>query len=344
MKILHVILDDLVKKDLVNVMRLTDATSPYVENHLVTNKHVNIPNAEVIQIYKSKWNPLSIRNTFLGQLYALMPDVVHLHGSWNYATYQCLNMSRTRGFLTFFTPYGELSMKNIKERLWQEKIWKLLFYQRPMLKRASYVIVQSQKEGDTLYTLGRSANMEIVPNDSATVLGNRMVELYRNATNEQRTKEVSMQTLSVIHDQLHELLHSRPLPKVALTTREIKQYNLFCMQQKFIDTITDNYQVPRYNDGDAGEVVYKMTKKLKSDISKKVATFNDVFQLAATIQNNDYDEDRLVQALQKDGTLNFLRRVIQIADELCGIEPGFMPCLPLNDAKTLDMKLRLFNQ
>ncbi|MDO5447081.1 MAG: hypothetical protein Q4F34_04800 [Prevotellaceae bacterium] len=343
MKILHVILDDSVKKNLINVMRLTDATSPYLENHLVTNKHVNIPNAEVIQIYKSKWNPLSIRNTFLKQLYALMPDVVHVHGGWNYAAYQCLNMSRTRGFLTFFTPYGELSMKEIKNRLWQEKIWKLLFYQRPMLKKASYVIVQSQKEGDTLYTLGRSANMEIVPNDSGT-LADRMVTLYRNASDDQRTKEVSMQTLTVIHDQLHELIHSRPLPKVALTAREVKQYNLFCMQQRFVETITDSYEVPRYNDGDACEVVYKMTKKLKSDLSKKVATFNDIFQLAATIQNNDYDEDRLVQGLQKDGLLNFLRRAIQVADELCGIEPGFMPCLPLNDAKTLDMKLRLFNQ
>lgn len=346
MKILHVILDSSVKRHLVHVTSLTDATSPFVENHLVTNKHVNIPNAEVLQIHKSDWNIFSIRNTFLKQLYALMPDIVHVHGCWNYATYQCLNMARNRGFITFFTPYGEMSMKEIKTEFWKKKVWKLLWYQRPMLKRASFIIVQTQKEGDTLFTLGRSTDMDIVPTKATPSddFAAHITALYKQCCDAQRTKEVSMQTLKAIHLQLHELLHSHSLPKLELSSREKQQYDLFCTQQELTSTLTDEYQIPRYSDGDAISEIYAMVKKLKSSMGKKKATFNDVFQLTATIQNNDYDEDKLMQGLQKDGLSNFLRRIVQIADELCGIEPGFMPCLPLNDEKTLEMKLRLFNR
>ena len=346
MKIMHVILDSAVKKNLVHVMNLTNAVSPFAENYLITNKHVNVPNAEVLQIYKSSWNIFSMRNTFLKKLYALMPDIVHVHGCWNYATYQCMKMAQNRGFVAFFTPYEELSMREIKTRFWQEKLWKLLWYQRPMLKSANCVIVQTKKEGDVLYTLGRNKEMELVPTSESTTdkFAQQMMDLYNSAFYEQKTKEVSVQTLNAIRTQLHELLHSHSLPTIQLSSREKQQYELFCTQQELSATIHDQYEVPRYNDGDACGEIYKMVKRIKVGIGKKNATFNDVFQLAATIQNNDYDEDKLMQGLQKEGLSNFLRRLIQIADELCGIEPGFMPCLPLNDAKTIEMKQKLFSR
>lgn len=344
MKILHVILDDTVKKNLVYVMSLTNTISPFSENHLLTDRHVNIPNAEIIPLKYAHWNPLSIRNVFLKSLYTLMPDIVHIHGCWNYANYQCLKMASNRGFVTFFSPYGGITMKNIKENFWKEKVWKLLWYQRPMIKAASEIIIQKKKEENVLNMLGRNEGITLLqPNDDdEKEYGMQLLELYKKAHFERIKNEVSMQTLAALHNQLHDLLHSRPMAEVHLSKREQEQYNVFCEAQELKDVVTKPYQIPRYNDGDACGVIYKMIGQLKKDLNKGKATFNDIFQLTATMQNNDYDEDQLVSGLEKNGTLLFTRRLIEIADELCGIDIGFMPCLPLDDEETTNIKLKLF--
>lgn len=340
MKILHIILGKTVKKDLVNLIGVTDQIAQETENIVITDKHIDIPNAEVIQIHYNDMNPFAIRNLFLKHLYTIMPDIIHVHGSWSYSEYQCLKMASNRGFVTFYSPYYEFTMKSIKKNFWKEKLWKLLWYQRPLLKKADFVIVYRQKEVNLFNTLGRSQNVILLPENSSEEL----IKLYTQAHEEKISSEVSIQTLAALYQQLHELLHSRPMPFVKLSKREQEQYDLFCETQGLNSTVKTIYEVPRYSDDDACGVIYKAIKKLKNDVAKKKADFNDIFQLVATIQNNDYDEDKLVASLKREGMYNFTCRIIQIADELCGVDEGFMPCLPLNDMKTLSIKLQLVNR
>ena len=343
MKILHVILDDKVKKNLVYVMNLTNDIAQQTENHLTTDKHVNIPNAEIIPLEYSRWNILKIRNAFLKILYTLMPDIVHVHGCWNYANYLTLKMAKDRGFVTFFSTYGEITMKDIKTHFWKKRLWQLIWYQRHMIKIATQVILQNKKEENVIGMLGRNDNFNIIPH-TAENGGNskQILELYQQAHSDAVRSDISMQTLAAIHDQLNDLLNLRPMREVRLSHREQEQYSIFCETHNLTDTVKESYSIPRYNDGDACGVIYKMIIQLKKDIQKEKATFNDIFQLAATIQKNDYDEDQLMSGLEKSGNVLFTRRILNIADELCSIDVGFMPCLPLKDEETTNLKLRLF--
>lgn len=335
MKILHVIFDDAVKKDLVHVIELTDALSPHAENHLITNKHVSVPNAEVFQLDLFKWDILSIRNKFLSCLYSLMPDIVHVHGAWNYRSYQCLKMSHNRGFQTFFSPYGGITRENIKADFWKKYLWKLLWYQTHMVRCADYIVIESEQERRMINALGRTQNVIL---DSS-----QMMVLYKQAVNTKDITEVSVKTLFTIHNQLNELIHSKPLPELNLCSFEKKQYDVFCKQQNLTQTLNGTYITPIFSEDDARTEINKMVRLLKQNISKRKGTFNDVFQIATIMQNNDYNEDKLLQELNNEHLLNFARRIIHIADELCGIEMGFMPCLPLNDEKTTSIKIKLFN-
>lgn len=345
MKILHVIFDNEIKKNLTHVIALTDAMSPYSENQLVTNKRVCVPNAEVFFVDFKKWDIVSIRNKFLSCLYGLMPDVVHVHGAWNYRSSQCLTMAHNRGFITFYSPYGGVTMKQIKTEFWKKKVWKLLWYQLPMIKRADCILIESDKERQTINTLGRTENIiqtsmnDIRMPDSSA----QMIALYRQAVETQHLHEVSVKTLFTIRQKLHELIYSNRIPEIKLSSFEQKQYDTFCKQQHLLQTLDGSYETPRYSEDDTRTELNNLFRRLKDNLNKKKATFNDVFQVATIMQNNDYDEDRLLEELDRGHLLNFARRIIQIADELCGVEIGFMPCMPLNDEKTNSYKVKLFN-
>ena len=341
MKILHIILDDTVKKNLVYVTTLTDEISQQTENHLATDRHVNIPNAEIIRLDCSRWNPLKMRNAFLKILYTLMPDIVHVHGCWNYANYLALKMAADRGFVTFFSTYGGMTMKDIKTSFWKKRMWQLLWYQHHMMKKATKVIIQKKKEESVASMFGRNDAVLLMPADGKQY-SEQMLEMYRQTHSDAVRSEISMQTMAAIHDQLNDILNLRPLRQVRLSQREMEQYDIFCEAQHLTETLTDSYQIPRYNDGDACGVIYKMIIELKKDLQKGKATFNDIFQLTATMQKNDYDEDQLMNGLERSNNVLFTRRIVEIADELCGVEIGFMPCLPLKDEETTNIKLKLF--
>lgn len=335
MKILHILIGDTVKQNLIHLLDLTDRIAAETENLVMTDKHINVPAADVKQVCLKRWNPIYNRNIFLQLLYAEMPDVVHVHGSWCHANSRCLKWAHQRGFVTFYSPHGGLMMKEIKHKLWKEKVWKLLRYQLYTLHNADYVTASTSKEVEHMGTLGRHSNIKMADEN--------IVELYNKAKTHKIVNEVSMKTLCVLHQQLHGLLHSQPLTHVRMTSREQVQYNMFCTKHHLTETVNSNYQLPTYDEDEACGVIYKMIKKLKTDIANKTATINDVFQLIATINNNDYDEDQLVRSLKREKLYYFTCRIIQIGDELCGIEKGFMPCMPLNDKITVKLKLQIIN-
>lgn len=333
MKILHILLGDNVKKNLAAVLDLTNKIAPETENIVLTDKFLDLPSAEVKIVKLKRFGCIFNRNIFLRLLYREIPDIVHVHGSWCHTSADFMKLAHQRGFVTFFSPYGGLMMKEIKTNLWKEKIWKLLGYQLNALRIADYVIAGKSKEAEQLKTLGRNKVIKMADDN--------IVELYTKAKMRKVSREVTIKTLHVLHQQLHDLILSRPMTQVKLSEREQSQYNTFCKAQHLTEIVGSKYDVPHYNEKDAYEAIYKMIRKLKTDIAAKTATMNDVFQLMATIRNNDYDEDKLVTSLKREKIFDFTCRIMQIGDELCGLEKGFMPCLPLNDNKTVKLKLQL---
>ena len=60
-------------------------------------------------------NLLSLQKRFLRLLYDLMPDIVHIHGSYSYLSSRILRWSVQRNFPVVFTPNGGMSPDFIDE-------------------------------------------------------------------------------------------------------------------------------------------------------------------------------------------------------------------------------------
>lgn len=333
MKILHVILDDNVKKYLTHIQSLEKNAPQTAEHVVVTDRQVDI-DMKVHLLKPKKWNIFSIRNKFLHILYTEMPDMVHVHGGWSYAQYQCLKMSANRGFITYYSPYGEISSKTIKTNLWKEKIWKCIWYQRPMVRCADHVFSHSKKETEFLKLFGGKKHIFQLDEAEKT---KQIHTRYREDYETKAVKEIDLRTMASVHRQLHAVLNGLPAPEIELTPRWQQQYEIFCRRHGLSEIITNN-QVPRYTEEDSVNIIVSLIKELKMNLERGKATFGDVFSLCTIMQNNEYDEDEVCKQLHNSSLYNFTRRIVQIGDELCGIEPGYLPVLALNDESTIDLK------
>ena len=79
-----------------------------------------------------------------------VPQIVHVHGCWSAWTYRAVNYARRHGARVVITTHGQLEPWIMKERLWKEKLPKLVLFQRRMVSNAYAVVVMGQMEENSL--------------------------------------------------------------------------------------------------------------------------------------------------------------------------------------------------
>ncbi len=345
MKVLHIIFDNNLRSPVNSLKNITMLTSTTLTHRVITDQAVDLPEEQLISIALKQWNTISICNKFLNILFTEMPDIVHIHSCWNHNAAQCLRMAKRRGFVTFFSPYRDLQPTVMKIHFWTDKVWKWLWFQRKMLKQADYIFAQDEKEMMELYNLGRLQNIALI-----NVLASRseetttkIVNTYISACEEKDARQLSIGLLRIIHKQLNLLIQGERPYSVTLPEHEQRQYNIFCHRQG-LDKIMKEFCIKKYDSTEILDILLKSIKDFRRNLNRHKATFAEVFTIVAMMQNNDYDEDLLCGRLTKNKNMMFTRRIIAIADELCGVIPGFMPALPLKDATTEKMKLQILNR
>ena len=92
-------------------------------------------------------NLLALQKRFLTLLYQLMPQVVHIHGSYHFINSRIALWSRKRGFPVVFSPYGGMNPEFIDQE-YGMRTWKLLSYQKKMVRNASCTLISDPHEGD----------------------------------------------------------------------------------------------------------------------------------------------------------------------------------------------------
>lgn len=106
-------------------------------------------------------NLLAVQKRFLVILYNLMPDVVHIHGSYHFISSRMELWSRKRGFPVVFSPYGGMNPQFIDAQ-YGMRTWKMILYQKNMTKRASAMQVSDKGEYDYLRNQGLSRRVEYI--------------------------------------------------------------------------------------------------------------------------------------------------------------------------------------
>ena len=117
-------------------------------------------------------NLLALHKRFLKLLYGFMPDIIHVHGSYSFINSRIELWSLRRGFPVVFSPDGGMTADFI-EAEYGMRTWKLLTYQRDMVRRASAVVAHNKQEEEYILAEKLTDRVDtILPPPEGDPLGN----------------------------------------------------------------------------------------------------------------------------------------------------------------------------
>ena len=93
-----------------------------------------------------------LHKRFLQLLYTVMPHVVHVHGSYQYINSRIEKWSLERGFPVVFSPLGGMNPAFI-DKEYGMRTWKLIRYQKAMVRHADCVLTTDNEEAEYITTL-----------------------------------------------------------------------------------------------------------------------------------------------------------------------------------------------
>ena len=152
-KVLHYIQSTGMGKDdsaLKYVNALIRSTKDETESYVVTQEEMG-----------SNWISFSIKfNKLLKQT---QPDIIHIHGSWNYYTALADKFARKKGFFTVISPHGLLTPKMTDDpEFWKKKVPRIFLYQLGMIRNTKYLIATDEEEAEDLKMLGWKRRITVV--------------------------------------------------------------------------------------------------------------------------------------------------------------------------------------
>lgn len=187
------------------------------EVHVVTlskmASHEQYPQLHVIDMgtpgsRKRYIHLLDFHKQYLILLYRLMPDIIHIHGSYHFLNSRIELWSRKRGFPVVFSPYGGMNPAYIDAE-YGMRTWKLILYQKKMTRNASAIQVCDEEEGQ--YIIDQRLNQRVsyigVPMDRETTTyqayADELLLLYQKVLNTESSKRLDVNCREAVSALLH---------------------------------------------------------------------------------------------------------------------------------------------
>ncbi len=187
------------------------------EVHVVTLSttvgHELYPNLHVINVgapgsRQRYLHLLAFHKQYLEQLYRLMPDIIHVHGSYHFLNSRIELWSRKRGFPVVFSPYGGMNPAFIDAE-YGMRTWKLILYQKEMTRNSSAIQVCDEEEGQ--YIIDQRLNQRVsyigVPMDRETTtyqaFSDELLSLYQKVLNTLSSKRLDVNCREAVSALLH---------------------------------------------------------------------------------------------------------------------------------------------
>ena len=124
----------------------------------------------------ARWAPLEVRLhavrgprkfRYSPSLYAGLlehnPDLLHLHGIWQYPSLAALRWARRTRRPYIVSPHGMLEPWSLQQSKWLKRLATLL-YQRACLEKAACIRATSDLERDSILRAGYQNNIAVIPN------------------------------------------------------------------------------------------------------------------------------------------------------------------------------------
>ena len=239
-------------------------TSEQVETHLamLVPRGDEIPGCQVHCIgtgaahygEKGLVNLLALQKRYLKLLYSLMPDIVHVHGSYHFLNSRIALWSRKRGFPVVFSPYGGMNPEYIEEQ-YGIRTWKMLSYQKSMTSGASAILTSDAKESEYIQHERLTDRVEFVSNPRADDYwgdenyAHSMVGLYRKVLDSDKGLHIDQKSREALSALLHLSLSGskerQPLCSEdilnlrSITPKQWRDIQLFAQEQGVISNMEE---------------------------------------------------------------------------------------------------------
>lgn len=143
----------------------------------------------------------------------------------------------------------------------------------------------------------------------------RKILVYSHQENILQTVRHGMETLFL------------PVPDIPLAEVPCYYPDGFTAPSPLSDTIEDGKS-------DADKRIVAMIRLIRKHASRKKLSISHIVELSAELRRCDINDDKVAEMLEEQRLDKFARRLMQILNEMTGLDEGFMPVAARNDKKT----------
>ena len=297
----------------------------------------------------------------LGQMDSdAVPDIVHVHGCWDYKVVKRALQAHRQGARIVFTPHGGLEPWIIAERRLSEKLYKTLLWQRRLVEYSYVVIAQGTMEAEALKKLGWNPRIETIRN--AVITNTITPEAMTQQTKDVYNKVMDSNTIELMSDDSRQLITmllrwvAQQPPVVDETEwRRILIYadhenvrttldkgtHVMNVRHDYIETgsiksyLPTDYKKPKVSAYDVAGIVNEM--------HRSKITMRHFVELDRALRKPEVDDEWLIDTFDEGHLLKFFRRLLQVLTEVTAIDEGFIPIAPLDDKGTQKLRNNLYN-
>ena len=311
------------------------------------------------------------------------PDIVHIHTCWEYQAATHANWAAKKQCAVVFSPHWELDERAITTEQKSTKKVKTLLYQAKMVRGVDALLVSSEQERQDILKLGWTKRIDIVQDSvlnsslSDDDMALQTISFYRKVLDTRYQCAMTAMEKDAIPSLLHvgleqwrriflyaddegireivdNCISRLQLNAPTIDTAAIQRFPLLSPKETTsvdTDKLIGNQPMTRQRLSDYSNEEDAIIKKIATIIAntrqierKKKLSLRLLADLYTVIKYNDYDEDRLADALRHLRLYRYSCRMIQLLAEKVLLKEGFMPVPPRDDRKTKGIKRNNFVQ
>lgn len=309
------------------------------------------------------------------------PDIVHVHGCWQYGIARAASSAIKRGARLVITLHGQLEPWIIKQKGPQENICKTLLWQRKYIEQAYSIITLGKLELDNFKKLGWNKRTEEIHNAvitntiSEAAMCSKLFAVYQKVmdsnTLEQMNKDSELALAAIVKASItgdrrwldgtqHLQFDTKQINwrhlLVYAEHENIRNYidygiNILGLSTPLIETKQINAYFPDYYTkplpikeliGDYNGNENDYLMRIIRQINKQPLLLH-LIELTRELYRNTVNDEQLIDLLEEKGLASYTARLMQILQEQTLIDEGFMPIAPIDDKQTKHIRNLLTN-
>lgn len=290
------------------------------------------------------------------------PDLIHQHGcSWPDITNAVLWAGR-QGIRIVHTPHGQLTSVREHDRIHTQKLQKLM-------RHAYALIARSGIEAEALEKTGWTSRIEMVHNPIITrsttvsqlieshhriyqqVIDSNVLELMDDATrnairvllkagitgDERWVEAFDPQTIN--WRQLN--IYARLEGITPIIERGLQAMGINAPEKvSALSYLPNNYKKPQ---SIAGKPILEQLRYIRECLKTNQLALLSLAELDMALRCDDIEDNVLMQQLRAERLDSFFAALLMVLSEQTGLDEGFMPCEPIDDNVTKNIRNNIKN-